>query len=72
MIEVLLGVSGSVIALLLGMIGYFLKQVHQSVNTLESTVHVLLTAVEVDKVRHEVVEGRLKGHDKRIHCLENK
>lgn len=70
--SIILGIAGSIIMILLGIIGYFLKRLHSSVDSLESTVNKLFTAVEVDKERQKGLEKMIDNHETRICKLEKK
>lgn len=79
--NIVLGLAGAIIMLLLTIIGFFLKSLHTSIKLLESTVNELVTAIEVDKMRsesganlckekHKQIDVRFADVDRRITKLE--
>lgn len=76
-------VSGSVITILLGIIGFFLSSLYKTIKTLESTVNNLVTFMEVEKMQltmnkencktvHAGIDRKFDNHEKRIQTLESK
>lgn len=76
-------VSGCVITTLLGIIGFFLRNLHTTIKTLEATVNNLVTFMEVEKIQtsmnkescktvHADIERKFDNHEKRILNLEQK
>ena len=71
MIEIILGIAGSVIAILLGMIGYFLKNFQKSVEKLKDAVNDLTANAKLEEFKYGIIEGKIEVHEKRICKLED-
>ncbi len=72
----ILSISGALILILLGIIGYFLKQQINASNALTNAVNGLNTNVielqTLQDERHPVTERRLNAHAERLDCMEKK
>ena len=73
----LLTIAGSVILVLLAVVGFFLKGFNQNVKSLENSSHKLETATSVlkeiitnmqgnCKERHNIIDKRLNDHSSRL------
>ena len=80
-LTMVLSVSGAVIMILLGLIGFFLRNLYTTIKTLESTVNSLVMFMEVEKMqtsisgencktKHVEIERKFDNYEKRIQTLE--
>ncbi|MFZ4414184.1 MAG: hypothetical protein ACOYOV_13965 [Bacteroidales bacterium] len=73
--DFILGISGSIIIILLGIIAFFLKDLIAKIKQMTETIAVILTRTEVQgsscKLIHAGVDARLAAHSKGIEKINN-
>jgi hypothetical protein len=74
-IKILLGITGTVIMLLLSVLAYFLKQVHSEIKKMSDAFVVMsnriTVAEEQGKAAYDLVRQEIRYLEKRIEKIEN-
>lgn len=61
-----------IITLLLGVVGYFLRQIHTDFKGFKDLLMEFKTDLAVRDEREKAISEKLSNHEKRIYSIENK